>query len=210
MGRFQEVKVLKVNIQNIRNYNSTRNIIWGRINIIVMSGSGIHQVKWQQRGSNSQPLTSESEVRDFTTESPQPYVQIQFIEIYIQDMYPANTTHWNNVGSMLAHRLRRWLNIKPTLFQCVVFAGYTVHNLYSLGPFLHVIVCKTSKAISSNVLSFWVGNWNGLLGLSGSGSVYTLTSFSPVIRESKKYTVYRYHVPCIFQPLQKTNKYSFK
>ena len=36
---------------------------------------------------------------------------------------PANTTHWNNVGLMLAHRLRRWPNIKPTLFQCVVFAG---------------------------------------------------------------------------------------
>ena len=36
---------------------------------------------------------------------------------------PANTTHWNNVGLMLGHRLRRWPNIKPTLFQCVVFAG---------------------------------------------------------------------------------------
>ena len=35
---------------------------------------------------------------------------------------PANTTHWNSVGLMLAHRLRRWPNIKPTSFQCVVLA----------------------------------------------------------------------------------------
>ena len=36
---------------------------------------------------------------------------------------PAKTTHWNNVWSTLAHRLRRWPNIKPTLFQCLVVAG---------------------------------------------------------------------------------------
>ena len=35
---------------------------------------------------------------------------------------PANERHWNNVGLMLGQRLRRWPNIKPTLFQCVVFA----------------------------------------------------------------------------------------
>ena len=28
------------------------------------------------------------------------------------------------MGLLLAHRLRRWPNIKQTLFQCVVFAGY--------------------------------------------------------------------------------------
>ena len=28
----------------------------------------------------------------------------------------------HNVGLMLVHCLRRWPNIKPTLFQCVVFA----------------------------------------------------------------------------------------
>ena len=37
---------------------------------------------------------------------------------------PANTTHWNKVGLMLGHRLRRWPNIKPTWFQCVLFAGW--------------------------------------------------------------------------------------
>ena len=29
---------------------------------------------------------------------------------------------------MLAHRLRRWLNIKPTLVQCLVFAGLSQHR----------------------------------------------------------------------------------
>ena len=36
---------------------------------------------------------------------------------------PANTTRWPNAGLMLAHRLRRWANIKPALGQRVVFAG---------------------------------------------------------------------------------------
>ena len=27
---------------------------------------------------------------------------------------------------MLGHRLRRWPNIKPTLFQCIVFAGLSL------------------------------------------------------------------------------------
>ena len=38
--------------------------------------------------------------------------------------YPANTGHCPCVGSMLAHRLRRWPNIEPTHGQCPVFAGY--------------------------------------------------------------------------------------
>ena len=39
-------------------------------------------------------------------------------------LYPANTGHCPCVGSMLAHRLRRWPNIEPTHGQCPVFAGY--------------------------------------------------------------------------------------
>ena len=35
---------------------------------------------------------------------------------------PANTTHRPNVGPMLAHRLRRWANIGPTLGQRLVLA----------------------------------------------------------------------------------------
>ena len=33
-------------------------------------------------------------------------------------------THWNNVGLMLGQRRRRWSNIQPTLFQCVLLPGY--------------------------------------------------------------------------------------
>ena len=37
--------------------------------------------------------------------------------------YPANTRHCAIVGSMLVQRRRRWTNIKPTMTQCLVFAG---------------------------------------------------------------------------------------
>ena len=36
---------------------------------------------------------------------------------------PAGTRRWNNAGWMLTHRLRRWLNIQPTLFQRLVPDG---------------------------------------------------------------------------------------
>ena len=35
--------------------------------------------------------------------------------------HPANTTRWNNDVLMLPQRLRRWPNIKTSLFQRVVF-----------------------------------------------------------------------------------------
>ena len=38
--------------------------------------------------------------------------------------YPANTIHRASVGLMLVHRLRLWPNIKPTLSQYLVLAGY--------------------------------------------------------------------------------------
>ena len=36
--------------------------------------------------------------------------------------YPENTRRCHSVGLMLAHRLRRWANIKPTLWRRLVFA----------------------------------------------------------------------------------------
>ena len=36
---------------------------------------------------------------------------------------PANTRRLTNVGLMLAHRLRRWATIKPTIVKGLVFAG---------------------------------------------------------------------------------------
>ena len=38
------------------------------------------------------------------------------INLYLVEM---NMIHLANVGLMLAHSLRRWSNIKPTLVQCV-------------------------------------------------------------------------------------------
>ena len=38
-------------------------------------------------------------------------------------LVPADTIHLASVGLMLAHRLRRWPNIKPTLSECLVLAG---------------------------------------------------------------------------------------
>ena len=43
--------------------------------------------------------------------------------LYEEQGYPANTSRSHNVGSMLAHRLRRWPNIEPTLRERIVFAG---------------------------------------------------------------------------------------
>ena len=43
--------------------------------------------------------------------------------VFASSALPANTRHRAIVGSMLVHRLRRWPNIKPTMAQCLVFAG---------------------------------------------------------------------------------------
>ena len=41
--------------------------------------------------------------------------------VLLNSYFPTNDMHWSNVGStcMLVHRLRRWLNIDPTLSQLV-------------------------------------------------------------------------------------------
>ena len=48
--------------------------------------------------------------------------------------YPANTYHWSKAGLMLAHCLRRWANINPTLgrSKCPVFAGYPPFHILAL------------------------------------------------------------------------------
>ena len=59
-------------------------------------------------------LTSDNTISQFDTFKPTHCLYI----------YPANTRHQTNAGLLLAHRLRRWPNIKPTLVRCLVFAGY--------------------------------------------------------------------------------------
>ena len=55
---------------------------------------------------------------------------VEMFENYFYSyMYLANTTRWPSVGLMLAHRLRRWPNIKPALGQRLVFAGITTDDL---------------------------------------------------------------------------------
>ena len=41
----------------------------------------------------------------------------------VHDTVRANMRHWPNVDLLLAHRLRRWPNSKPTLGQRLMFAG---------------------------------------------------------------------------------------
>ena len=53
---------------------------------------------------------------------------------------PANTRLWTNDGIMFGYRLRRWPNIKPSLFQRLVFAGWlqasVCHYIAGIGPTL--------------------------------------------------------------------------
>ena len=61
---------------------------------------------------------------------------------------PADRTDWNNVGLMLGHRLRRWPNINPALFQCVLLAGLRREDVISQGPYVSVLRYKKSGICS--------------------------------------------------------------
>ena len=74
---------------------------------------------------------------------------------------PANTTPWINAGFMLAHRLRRWTNIKPALVQGVVLAGFRwsrrtfPRDLYCEGfPLTKYISLKWPLIPKSNVRQY--------------------------------------------------------
>ena len=47
---------------------------------------------------------------------------------YSLNYCPANTIHWPNAGLMLGRRWRRRANINPAFGQCIVFAGWTLHQ----------------------------------------------------------------------------------
>ena len=49
--------------------------------------------------------------------------------------FPANTTHWNNVGLMSGQRRRRWANIEPTLFQCVENNSFLLNTWHARDMF---------------------------------------------------------------------------
>ena len=72
-----------------------------------------------------EPVTSVTDIIYAVSEIPNTSVLFIFTVTHI----PGKTTHWTNNGWILAHRLRRWPNIKPTLFQCMVIAGISAHLL---------------------------------------------------------------------------------
>ena len=68
--------------------------------------------------------------------------------------YSVNTICWTNVGLMLVHRLRRWINNKPTLAEHLVFVEYVqADDVY--GPVredCHAAV-QSQKAVSAHFTS---------------------------------------------------------
>ena len=60
-----------------------------------------------------------------------------FLKAY-NSKHPANTRYWANVASMLAHRLRRWPNMKPTLAQCLMFARIRAPTWLDVIPVWHL------------------------------------------------------------------------
>ena len=72
---------------------------------------------------------------------------------------PANTRCWPNVGLKLAHRLRRWPNISPTLGQRLVVAGmsYQYDGMFTVGYnrcVVHFLIYKpTHTYLSSRALT---------------------------------------------------------
>ena len=94
----------------------------------------------------------------------------------VRALNPANTTHWNNVGSMLGQRHRRWPNIKLTLFQCVVSAELShiaqTSLRYSIlldfkGPdvflrFTAILSDCSCNVLSGNVLLYFAEEISGM------------------------------------------------
>ena len=54
------------------------------------------------------------------------YNRVSAAPVYEVPKFPTNTKRSANVGTMLAHRLRRWSNTVPTLAERLVFAGWTM------------------------------------------------------------------------------------
>ena len=63
-------------------------------------------------------------------------------------IHTSNTTHLNNVCLMLGQRRGQWASIKPTMFQCVVFAGQT-----SSGD--HVLMCESYPRKRATLTQCW-------------------------------------------------------
>ena len=73
--------------------------------------------------------------------------------------FPANTTRWNNDVLMLAQRLRRWPNIKTSLFQRVVSAGLAPRDDIFLS---FTCILSTDTATDNNEVT-WFYLWVTLI-----------------------------------------------
>ena len=60
---------------------------------------------------------------------------------------PTDTRRLTNAGSMFAHRLRRWTNIKPALVQRLVFAGICSAIHASLFDFISFCFSSTVRSL---------------------------------------------------------------
>ena len=82
-----------------------------------------------------------------------------YLLFFCQIRFPTYTTHPTNVDLMLAHRLRRWANIKPALGGCLVFAGNAhsrvdIHLEMGIAEVLFTSSSRRAHSHSSDSLSF--------------------------------------------------------
>ena len=63
--------------------------------------------------------------------------------VYISE----NSRRWNNADLMLVQRLKRWTNIKSTLFQRLVFAGCVMYEQ-------HVLMSSQWQAYTSSAIYY--------------------------------------------------------
>ena len=78
-------------------------------------------------------------------------------------LYPAYTEHWHNIGLMLVQRRRRWPNVKPALFQRVVFDRYTIE----------VYLSMVDLSVPTS-LERWCDQWNDANTGYSSGNIRAL------------------------------------
>ena len=80
------------------------------------------------------------------------------------NVYPPNTRHWPNV---VGRRLQRRTNIKTTLVQCPVFAGYVPCGMQCV----HVTCMSTlHAALTAHCYRCYALRWGHHLATPGSGS----------------------------------------
>ena len=137
--------------RDLEAYSDDRKYRWHHLslhNVIIMSLSLIHF-----RGNPILPWTYTVLLYESVDECTPQMPVIKYkrrMESCVRDrptIFPVNTIHQPNVGSMLGQRRRRWPNIEPTLDQCIVLIGLVLlyfyfiiitqfiveHNMFSCG-----------------------------------------------------------------------------